>query len=138
MLNKTITITVPIPKVDVNKRSANPLHASGKRKADVNAAKRAVNKVMDELSPEDIDELELPWPCAKIHVRWFHPTKNLKDMWNMVGNLKGTLDGIVRAGILVDDDLVQPPTIDRLVDKDNPRVELDLTPDRAKRFGGLL
>lgn len=121
-----IIITVPIPKTDQNKKTHYRV-AAARRKKDVEAAKLAVDSFLATLGVEEQVALQLPWSSADIHVKWYHPTKRFRDIWNIVGALKGTVDGIVRSGILIDDDLIQPPTIERLKDKMDPRVELYLT-----------
>jgi len=120
MSENVLIITVPIPKHNVNKVQRTAKIGSFHKKKDVENAKASAQKAMSELQCN----YGLPWANATIHVRWFHPTKNLRDRWNCVACLKGTVDGIVRQGVLVDDDLIQPPTVERLVDKNNPRVEL--------------
>lgn len=138
---KVIEITVPIPKSNQNKKAGNWVIDAGKRKADVRKAKRAAGLYLDSLSREEETALELPWDTCAIRVIWYHPTANHRDKWNMVGSLKGTIDGIVRAGILIDDEKLQPPEIESLTDKDNPRVVLKLIHGNAipkKRFGGVI
>jgi hypothetical protein len=48
------------------------------------------------------------------------------DPWNIVGRLKGTLDGIVDSGILSDDKNIDPPKIHRMTDKKNQRVTIEI------------
>lgn len=117
-----IKIVIPIPKESQNKRRGTAMAGSFARKKDRERAKRSAQSALSALQYN----YGTPWPNARIHVRWFHKTRNFRDKWNIVGCLKGTLDGIVDAGILIDDDQVQPPTVECLVDKDDPRVELYL------------
>ncbi len=133
----SISITVPIPKSNENRRKSNAILTSVARKKDVKDSIRACNKAMEDMG-ETINELNLPWTNANVKVLWYHRTRRFRDMWNMVGSLKGTLDGIVRSGILADDDLVQPPLIFRKVDKDYPRVVLVLTPIEERKYRGVI
>jgi Holliday junction resolvase RusA-like endonuclease len=123
-MTNSITITVPIPKSDQNK-SMHHRQKSQARQSDWKKSKESSQIAVNELY--DWESYGFPWVTADIHVRWYHPTTRLKDTWNIVGCLKGTLDGIVRSGVLADDNEVQPPTIERLTDRENPRVELTLT-----------
>lgn len=119
-----ITVVVPIPKTDQNQGHKHWRSASSSRKKDREAAQKASMIAVEELG--DYEAYEFPWARARVLVTWYHPRKQFRDMWNMVGCLKGTLDGIVRSGILEDDDLIQPPAIRRRVDKEDPRVEITL------------
>lgn len=119
-----ITISVPIPKSDQNKMMHHRAKALA-RQEDWKNAKEAAEVAVRDLG--NWKEYKFPWKSAEMHVRWYHPTRRHRDSWNIVGCLKGTLDGIVRAGILVDDNEVQPPTVERLTDNNNPRVEIVLS-----------
>lgn len=136
MSQHQIVITVPIPKTDQNSQTTRIIEA-GRRKKDVKKAQLACQRFFGTIESDECNNLELPWDSAIIHVKWFHPTRKLRDIWNIVGSLKGTVDGIVRSGILTDDDKLQPPTVERLVDKENPRVELYLTKGQ-RRFQGVI
>lgn len=117
-----IAITVPIPKTDQNQGHQHWRTAANARRADRDLAELKA-KAAKSKTPYSTT---FPWANASIVVRWFHKTKSFRDMWNMVGSLKGTIDGFVRAGLLVDDDLLQPPRIERYKDATNPRVEIEL------------
>ena len=137
MSHLQIIITVPIPQTDQNRKTTSWAIDAGRRKRDVKKAQQAVDTYFGNMGVEERNNLKLPWDSAVIHVKWFHPTKKHKDIWNIVGSLKGTVDGIVRSGILVDDDKLQPPTVERLTDKDSPRVELYFTKGQRK-FQGVI
>ena len=69
------------------------------------------------------------WPAASILVRWYGATAHCLrlDADNIIGSLKGAVDGLADAGLIADDRGVTwlPPV--RAVDKANPRVELIVT-----------
>jgi Holliday junction resolvase RusA-like endonuclease len=66
------------------------------------------------------------WTSAKIHACFYHKTRARRDKANLVGSLKAAIDGIQDAGIVVDDFVLAAPTVDDLIDKDSPRVEITI------------
>jgi Holliday junction resolvase RusA-like endonuclease len=78
------------------------------------------------LSEENSNQQPIKTPVV-IHFRWY--TKNLKkDADNVSFSKKFVLDGLVKAGILPDDTRrwIGGFTDQFYVDKDNPRLEIDL------------
>ena len=70
-----------------------------------------------------------PWEMSELQATFFHAQDRRRDGSNYLHALKGAIDGIVDAGLMVDDDhrhLTElPPIFD--IDKAAPRVELAVT-----------
>lgn len=67
-----------------------------------------------------------PYEYALVELRYFFPTRGRHDADNYAG--KYLLDGLTRAGVIVDDDLKHIRTL--IVgdyDKNNPRTEITIT-----------
>lgn len=118
---KSVTITVPIPH-----RSLSPnarAHWRTKAKHKKTARLTARIEVRDAVGTGKM------WSAASVAVVWFAKTANglRMDHDNIIGSLKGTIDGIADAGLLADDRGVTwlPPRVE--VDKLNPRIEITIT-----------
>lgn len=62
---------------------------------------------------------------AQVHIRYFFPTAARHDADNYAG--KFLLDGLTKAGIIIDDDLKHiTTTISGDVDRKNPRTEITI------------
>lgn len=70
-----------------------------------------------------------PWEKATIKADFYHKTQRRRDDVNQLAMLKPAYDGIVDAGIMVDDDSTHLFTLTPAfhLDKKCPRVELTLT-----------
>ena len=70
-----------------------------------------------------------PWERATIAATFYHKTKRRRDDVNALAMLKAAYDGIVDAGLLVDDDADHLTTLPAsfAIDRDAPRVELRIT-----------
>jgi hypothetical protein len=70
-----------------------------------------------------------PWPLASVTASFFFACRRRRDQDNAMAMLKPAYDGLVDAGIVIDDDFDhlkrEAPTF--AVDADNPRVELVVT-----------
>lgn len=119
---EAITITLPIPPVAVRPNGRSHWRAKAK----------AVKAMRDRAYAYTLVELcgDTPpgWVHARVLIDWYHPTKRLLDRDNIIGSCKAYLDGIVSAGVLADDNGVTLEPVGRFVDKDNPRVEITVTP----------
>ncbi|MDH3719353.1 MAG: hypothetical protein OES79_14635 [Planctomycetota bacterium] len=71
--------------------------------------------------------LEIPWKAAKVQPVFYFKDRRRRDRDNLAASLKAAYDGLVDAGLLVDDEGLVPLPPEIGVDKDNPRVELILT-----------
>ncbi len=69
-----------------------------------------------------------PWEKAESIVVYFQKRRQKMDDDNALATLKSAMDGIVLAGVLVDDKYLshQKPRFE--VDKENPRVEITIQP----------
>jgi hypothetical protein len=69
-----------------------------------------------------------PWSLATIRAHFYHKTKRRRDDVNHLAMLKPAYDGIVDAGILVDDDSEHLKTLtpEFSIDKKHPRVEIEI------------
>lgn len=67
-----------------------------------------------------------PWERATISAAFFHRQKRRRDDVNALASLKSAYDGLVDAGLLVDDDAEHLTTLPATfaIDRDHPRVEL--------------
>jgi len=69
-----------------------------------------------------------PWKLAKVTAAFFHSTKRRRDPDNSMGSIKAAYDGIVDAGLVIDDDAEHmkrgEPTFE--VDSEYPRVTLTI------------
>jgi Holliday junction resolvase RusA-like endonuclease len=89
------------------------------REAALEEAQVAIN---DQLVPVE----RLPLRRATSQETYYWPTKRRRDVRNAEASMKSYYDGIVKAGVLKDDDIDHlthlPSTF--AFDKDNPRVEI--------------
>ena len=72
--------------------------------------------------PED-----LPWHEVELQATYYHKCKRRRDPDNLVALLKYPIDGLVLGGLLIDDDMITLKPVNRLIDKDNPRLEMVIT-----------
>jgi hypothetical protein len=91
--------------------------------------KAAVAKKYRRLAKEAVENLDIdsgPWELSHITATFYHKTDRRRDDVNSLAMLKPAYDGIVEAGLLVDDDSKHLKTQTPMyhVDKLNPRVEL--------------
>lgn len=68
------------------------------------------------------------WPyrleSATVQATFYHKDKRRRDGDNLLAMLKPVWDGMVDAGVFVDDSGLTHLPVVKLVDKDNPRVEI--------------
>lgn len=117
-----ITITVPIPAFNPNNNFAGWAAKAAQKKQDREKATEEAMCAVAELP--DWRGMGFPWKTATVSVRWFHPSAAHRDRDNIISSLKPTIDGIRRAGVLVNDDDLHFASPERLTDKENPRVEI--------------
>lgn len=68
------------------------------------------------------------WTRAIVTLRWFAKTATHPDGDNAVAMMKAALDGLTDAGVFADDRAVAVLSPTFAVDRDNPRVEVVITP----------
>lgn len=124
-MNETITIILPLPP-----KVLQPNHTVGSRGG--RFAKAAATKKYRRMACEAAQSACVetgPWELAEASVRFFHATKRRRDEDNAMGCLKAAYDGIVDAGIVVDDDSThlrrEMPVF--AIDPLHPRVEITVT-----------
>lgn len=124
-MNEPLTITLPLPdpKLSPNARVHWRVLADAKKayKWTADAASFAA-WVCNREGP-------LPkWEKADYILRFYFSCKRRRDDDNLIASMKSAIDGIVKSGILADDDQLKLRGVDKLIDKDKPRVELIITP----------
>jgi Holliday junction resolvase RusA-like endonuclease len=97
-------------------------HAASKSIKKTTAAGVYIALSLLEALPED-----LPWHEVELQATYFHSMKRRRDPDNLIGLLKYPIDALVVAGLLVDDDMITIKPVNRLIDRDNPRLELLVT-----------
>ena len=123
MLEK-VTIILPLPPACLSPNW--PQASRGGRMKRMREAKRYRLRARDAISAAQVESA--PWQLASIRAAFYHKTTRRRDDVNHLAMLKSAYDGIVEAGLLVDDDSqhlkTQTPTF--AVDRECPRVELTL------------
>lgn len=117
----TITLPTPPPEVRPNGRCRN----WGKKHR---LTQQCVERAKDQCV---IDSLGSPRHArASIRYDWYHPTNRFLDRDNIIGACKPYLDGIVRAGILLDDNGITLEPVGRFkaTAGTSARVEITITP----------
>jgi Holliday junction resolvase RusA-like endonuclease len=66
------------------------------------------------------------WKEATAEVHWYARDSRRRDKDNCLSSLKATFDGLVDAGLLVDDNAITHLPLIIFVDPKNPRVEIHL------------
>lgn len=126
MTPETATIILPLPPRVLSPNA----HAGGSMRGRMmRAAASKRYRRLAEAAAEAARVESGPWERATVAARFFHATNRRRDDVNHLAMLKPAYDGIVDAGILVDDDskhlTTLPPSFD--VDRENPRVELTIS-----------
>lgn len=122
----SIKIVTKIPSAALSPNSRS--HWRVKHAASKSIKKVTVNSVQVALSLlHEIPE-GLPWHEVELQATYYHNCKRRRDPDNLVALLKYPIDGLVVSGLLVDDDQITLKPVQRLIDKDNPRLELTVSP----------
>ena len=95
-------------------------------------AKRSAARKARRLACEGCQDRELfglPWTSCKVEVYLYHKQMRRRDIDNAVAMLKSTYDGIVDAGVVVDDtpEIMQREWPKFGQDKQQPRMEVVIT-----------
>ena len=125
---KVIT-KIPSAALSPNSRS----HWRVKHKAS-KAVKKATAAGVQITFSLDGEPEDLPWHEVVLQATYYHKCKRKRDPDNLVALLKYPIDGLVLGGLLIDDDMITLKPVNRLIDKDNPRLELQIsrTPSDGK------
>lgn len=68
-----------------------------------------------------------PLEFGYLVAKFYHPVRRKRDRDNLNGSLKAAIDGIVLAGVIVDDSELVPLPPEQHIDTENPRVELHVS-----------
>lgn len=117
----SITVTFPLPEraVSQNGRKGIWAKAAATKKQRTDAGIECLKAT--EYAPR--------WKRATLGIKAFFKDGNHPDPMNFIGSLKATIDGIEDAGIVEDDKGLWPLRPVFATDKENPRVELTITPE---------
>lgn len=124
MTPESITIVLSLPN-----RVLSPNWMAGTirgRYYKASAVKRLRQLTKEAIDAEQIETL--PWPMVEVNVTFFWKTKRKHDEDNAMGSLKAVYDGIVDAGLVVDDDSKHMRRIIPIFETDHccPKVVLTL------------
>lgn len=121
---ETVSIILPLPPRSLSPNC--PVGSRGGRFAKAAAAKkyRAAAKTAAEAAGIESG----PWALASVTASFYYAAKRRRDQDNAMAMLKPAYDGLVDAGLVVDDDFDhlkrESPTF--AIDTEHPRVELTL------------
>lgn len=114
----SVSITLPIPPTCLNPNTTG--HWSKK-----SAARAAQRAAAFNYTTCQFRGPGPKWARARVTLRWFAKDEpRIPDFDNAVASIKGALDGMTDAGVLVNDRGIEGIEVWRVVDKANPRVEV--------------
>lgn len=117
-----ITITLPIPAACLNPNRAEHWRTKGKARAQQRADAFA-------WSTSKFPGAGPKWERARVMLRWFaKDSHRIPDIDNAIASIKGALDGMTDAGVMLNDRGIEGIDVWRVVDKAKPRVEITVTP----------
>ena len=125
MHSETVTIILELPNRVLSPN--NPPGSIGGRMKKAASAKRYRRLAKEAALAEDIDSG--PWNKATIQAAFYHKQERRRDDDNYTAMLKPAKDGLVDAGLLVDDDSKHLTTLPVTfhIDRECSRVELTVT-----------
>lgn len=124
---RIVTKLPPAKSLSPNSR----VHWAVKSKASKAAKKAAANGVkIALLLADELDYADVPWHEIELQAIYYHHVNRRRDPDNLIALLKYPIDGLVMAGLLVDDDRITIKPVIKRIDKDNPRLELIINPIR--------
>lgn len=125
MSKETVTIILPLPPAVLSPNR--PPGSRGGRMRKAQAEKGYRKKAREATMQSGIETG--PWGLATTQTIFFHAVKRRRDDVNHLQMLKPAYDGLVDAGLLVDDDSDHLRTLTPLfeIDRECPRVELTIT-----------
>ena len=122
MYQESVKIIMPLPSPYLSPNRPTGSHGSRMRKMQI--AKKQRKLARELIKNEQIESG--PWSKATIQAFFYHKQKRKRDGVNFNAMLKSAQDGIVDAGLIVDDNAecltTLPPVFN--IDKEFPRVEL--------------
>jgi len=122
IVDESVTIVLPLPPAVLN---PNGQHGHWARRA---AALKKCRKLARKAVVDECIETG-PWVQVKVKAIFFHKVKRRRDGSNFNTRMKGYFDGIVDAGLVVDDDAEHWTTLppEFRIDKQVSRVEVMIT-----------
>ena len=120
----SVTIEVPIPPRSLSPNGRAHYHAKGRAKRIQRDTARLAALAALGRTPQP------RWEKATALVTWYAKTARWPDADNAMGSLKGAIDGMVDAGVMLDDNGLTWLPIERRKDAKRPRVEIVITGDR--------
>lgn len=119
-MSESITIVLPLPH-----RALSP-NARTHWTVKAGVTKKARRLACEAVLAEDVKTA--PWHQVEATESFYYPNQRNRDERNAVAMLKPTYDGIVDAGLILDDNHATlqhgPPTFQ--IDTQNPRVEITI------------
>jgi crossover junction endodeoxyribonuclease RusA len=122
--SETVTILLPLPPAIL---SPNRHVGSRGGRFAFAAATKKYRRIAKEAA--EAQQATFGWERATVQLTFWHRQKRRRDDINHAGMMKPAYDGIVEAGLVVDDDSEHLTTLRTLfgIDKDHPRVEMVFT-----------
>lgn len=125
MISEQVTIILPLPAKVLQPNCT--IGTIGGRFMKAAAIKRYRQLAKEAIEAECIETR--PWREVSVQAMFFFGTNRRRDQDNAMGSLKAAYDGIVDAGLVIDDDYEhmkrKPPIFQ--IDHNFPRVELTIT-----------
>lgn len=125
METETVVIALPLPGGILSPNYT--VGSIGGRMMKAAAIKKYRHLACEAVEAERIESL--PWGIVSVTASFFYKTKRRRDQDNAMASLKAAHDGIVDAGVVMDDDYEHMrrdvPTFS--YDKEYPRVTLTIT-----------
>ena len=114
-----IKITLPLPSAKLH------AHATGHWRAKAGPTKE-LRELACVVTRQEISGKKLNWQRATLEYQFFFKTNRRRDAANCVQSMKPAVDGVVDAGLLIDDcwQVLEIAGVRCSVDKANPRTEL--------------
>lgn len=123
-MNETVTIVLPLPNRRLSPNCS--VGSRGGRFAKAAATKRYRAMARDAAKQAGVETA--PWEFATAEAVFYWPDARRRDQDNALASLKAAYDGIVDAGLLIDDDHKhlrrEMPVFE--IDPKTPRVEITI------------
>jgi len=124
-MNETVTIILPLPPAVLN---PNGQHGHWARRA---SALKKCRRLASQ-AVEDEGVTSGPWSRVEVKAVFFHKTIRRRDGSNFNTRLKGYFDGIVDAGLVVDDDSTHWTTMPAEFHTDTKQGRVEITVTRVE------
>lgn len=125
MTSETVQIILPLPPAVLSPNR--PCSSRGGRMKKAAVSKKCRRLAREAIEAECIESG--PWAMASVKATFYHAQDRRRDEWNYAAMCKAYVDGVVDAGLLVDDDskhlTTEPVAFE--IDRKCPRLELRFT-----------